>query len=311
MGGGDEEHHPRLDPAQAGHVGRGGGHAAQAQRQALAPATGARAWRRPCGPACPACARPRPRAPTRRRFGEPLGRRQGDAARARARGRPGSGATAGRGGGRSSRAGGTYGPGDMSAIAPPRPPRLLPVPRRRPGSAASRLVHPGTALGARAGRSGPVGPHVWRGPDSNRRHHDFQSCALPTELPRQDVGMVAPVLPRLRAGRIELMAHEEHEATYRRFSEAISRGDIEGAAAELAPTVEIDDRDIPDADGQDFVPRVGAAVERELGELAIGGRGAPGPRGRPGPRAVSDDRDGQGKRAADRPPRLRRHRRVP
>ena len=47
------------------------------------------------------------------------------------------------------------------------------------------------------------------------------------------------------------MAHEEHEATYRRFSEAISRGDLEGAAAELAPTVEIDDRDIPDADGQD------------------------------------------------------------
>ena len=25
----------------------------------------------------------------------------------------------------------------------------------------------------------------WRGPESNRRHHDFQSCALPTELPRQ------------------------------------------------------------------------------------------------------------------------------
>ncbi len=24
----------------------------------------------------------------------------------------------------------------------------------------------------------------WRGPESNRRHHDFQSCALPTELPR-------------------------------------------------------------------------------------------------------------------------------
>src|SRR5919106_3072900 len=24
----------------------------------------------------------------------------------------------------------------------------------------------------------------WRGPDSNRRHHGFQPCALPTELPR-------------------------------------------------------------------------------------------------------------------------------
>ena len=28
----------------------------------------------------------------------------------------------------------------------------------------------------------------WRGPESNRRHHDFQSCALPTELPRQARG---------------------------------------------------------------------------------------------------------------------------
>jgi hypothetical protein len=25
----------------------------------------------------------------------------------------------------------------------------------------------------------------WRGPESNRGHHDFQSCALPTELPRR------------------------------------------------------------------------------------------------------------------------------
>jgi hypothetical protein len=24
----------------------------------------------------------------------------------------------------------------------------------------------------------------WRGPGSNRRHHGFQPCALPTELPR-------------------------------------------------------------------------------------------------------------------------------
>src|SRR5215208_4252384 len=25
----------------------------------------------------------------------------------------------------------------------------------------------------------------WRGPDLNRRHHGFQPCALPTELPRR------------------------------------------------------------------------------------------------------------------------------
>jgi hypothetical protein len=28
----------------------------------------------------------------------------------------------------------------------------------------------------------------WRDPDSNRGHHDFQSCALPTELSRLKVG---------------------------------------------------------------------------------------------------------------------------
>src|SRR5438132_13331133 len=28
-------------------------------------------------------------------------------------------------------------------------------------------------------------PKEWRGPESNRRHHGFQPCALPTELPRQ------------------------------------------------------------------------------------------------------------------------------
>src|SRR5919108_6613741 len=27
-------------------------------------------------------------------------------------------------------------------------------------------------------------PEKWRGPESNRRHHGFQPCALPTELPR-------------------------------------------------------------------------------------------------------------------------------
>ncbi len=27
--------------------------------------------------------------------------------------------------------------------------------------------------------------HRWRDPDSNRGHHDFQSCALPTELSRR------------------------------------------------------------------------------------------------------------------------------
>jgi hypothetical protein len=38
----------------------------------------------------------------------------------------------------------------------------------------------------------------------------------------------------------------------RRFSAALEVGDLETAAAELAPNVEIDDRDIPDADGHDY-----------------------------------------------------------
>ena len=30
----------------------------------------------------------------------------------------------------------------------------------------------------------------WRGPESNWRHHDFQSCALPTELPRRSSPLI-------------------------------------------------------------------------------------------------------------------------
>src|SRR3954447_11198995 len=33
--------------------------------------------------------------------------------------------------------------------------------------------------------TGPWCAARWRGPESNWRHHDFQSCALPTELPRR------------------------------------------------------------------------------------------------------------------------------
>ena len=34
-------------------------------------------------------------------------------------------------------------------------------------------------------------PAKWRGPELNRRHHDFQSCALPTELPRRGANILA------------------------------------------------------------------------------------------------------------------------
>ena len=45
------------------------------------------------------------------------------------------------------------------------------TPEERPRS------HPATAWHGRS-------VHEWRGPDLNRRHHGFQPCALPTELPR-------------------------------------------------------------------------------------------------------------------------------
>ena len=35
------------------------------------------------------------------------------------------------------------------------------------------------------GRSRESLGREWRGPESNRRHHGFQPCALPTELPRR------------------------------------------------------------------------------------------------------------------------------
>src|SRR3954451_17768188 len=39
--------------------------------------------------------------------------------------------------------------------------------------------------GSYARASGTAAPREWRGPESNRRHHGFQPCALPTELPRR------------------------------------------------------------------------------------------------------------------------------
>ena len=41
------------------------------------------------------------------------------------------------------------------------------------------------------GRAWPASGTKWRGPESNRGHHDFQSCALPTELPRRAAGSSA------------------------------------------------------------------------------------------------------------------------
>jgi ketosteroid isomerase-like protein len=40
-------------------------------------------------------------------------------------------------------------------------------------------------------------------------------------------------------------------AAVRRSFEGLAHGDLEAATADFAPTVEIDDRDIPDADGHD------------------------------------------------------------
>ncbi len=46
------------------------------------------------------------------------------------------------------------------------------------------------------GVAGPDFWRLWRGPESNRRHHGFQPCALPTELPRRGARSVALIRPK-------------------------------------------------------------------------------------------------------------------
>ena len=64
--------------------------------------------------------------------------------------------------------------------------------RRQVGLPALQVARAVTMRGAKRLRVDrtPLS-EVWRGPESNRRHHDFQSCALPTELPRRGASMVA------------------------------------------------------------------------------------------------------------------------
>ena len=93
----------------------------------------------------------------------------------------------------------------MGAIPPTRgagarPQSLRQPPSSGPGSPAVRSRPGGTRTPNRRfwrpvlyhlsyGPSGSVrsvSPFAWPGAESNRRHHDFQSCALPTELPGPD-----------------------------------------------------------------------------------------------------------------------------
>ena len=51
----------------------------------------------------------------------------------------------------------------------------------------------------------PAPPAVeWREPDLNRRHHGFQPCALPTELPRRGRPVVATTVPRHVVRRVSV-----------------------------------------------------------------------------------------------------------
>src|SRR4051812_10716430 len=65
----------------------------------------------------------------------------------------------------------------------------------------------------------------WRGPESNRRHHDFQSCALPTELPRRAAVKRSASFARERVvaehGRMKwLRDHDPGYAALRRAARA-------------------------------------------------------------------------------------------
>ena len=72
------------------------------------------------------------------------------------------------------------------SVIAPAVPRSTSAPTPAPIAVASgravRALRP-TLRGRYADR-GDTRKREWRGPDSNRRHHGFQPCALPTELPR-------------------------------------------------------------------------------------------------------------------------------
>jgi hypothetical protein len=65
------------------------------------------------------------------------------------------------------------------------------------GTRAPQALRPppgvGTPGAARKRITKPI--PKWRGPESNWRHHDFQSCALPTELPRRGAQRLAAEVP--------------------------------------------------------------------------------------------------------------------
>ena len=75
-------------------------------------------------------------------------------------------------------------------------------------SATSSRTGRSPCRASRASRSPSAAERVhavqeeWRGPDLNRRHHGFQPCALPTELPRPGTWQCsrAPAEPRCRSG---------------------------------------------------------------------------------------------------------------
>jgi hypothetical protein len=95
-------------------------------------------------------------------------------------------------------------------------------------------------------------------------------------------------------------------AAVRRSFEGLARGDLEAATADFAPTVEIDDRDIPDADGHDsYYEWIGRWNESwaswRIEDLELRPSGE-----RQGGGVVPDHRDGKRKRG-----RARARRRLP
>src|SRR5438552_10517524 len=83
---------------------------------------------------------------------------------------------------------------------PRRPaPRSRPAPTIATGCCPTALSCPRTGRRRRAGAHDPNSGErrrtpKWRGPESNRRHHGFQPCALPTELPRLESSSLAAIL---------------------------------------------------------------------------------------------------------------------
>ncbi len=64
---------------------------------------------------------------------------------------------------------------------------------------------------------------MWPGTESNRRHEDFQSSALPTELPGQSLGILRKTSGESRTGACSCLVLVNEKCIYRHDRESPSQ----------------------------------------------------------------------------------------